>query len=647
MTKPRYYRLQEIAIEKFALDAPVEIEKGALLLDKQTKTVILQIKLNILIDDFNKISSVTIKINGYDDAGDEIQGFSPHFYKFRYVNLIREKSLGEKTPIILAPDVRKVKVDIERVVFTNGAVWQNHDEKIEPQKQRAIKGLENDLQAQLNRDIKGQTIKGNEQIKYFPQQLDKYWLCSCGRPNKNETVKCCRCGISKNWVFEYVNEENIQKNLKQYQEDLRIEEEKKRIKEKEAKALRGKRNRRIRNASLITLGVGILVVLFIYVLFPLINYSRATSYMSNGDFDKALVIFKSLDDYRDSEKMKNETSYQIANDYLINNNYDEAIHIFDALADYKNSKELLNETKYQKANDYLINEQYDEAIAIFEIIANYKNSKELLNETYYQKAKDLIADKQYAEAEEILNNLGDYRNNNELRQEIEYNKAIKFLTKSNYELAISIFTDLGEYKDSDNLILEAKYEKAKKDLSNGKYDLAIQLLEDMEEYEGSEELLKEAYYQKAFSFYESKQYAEAMNIFSDLDNYKESEKFKNEILDVYEVRYLRGIAFFENRAYDSALPNFASVKDYKDSKLYISKINLINKLVDGFWNTTLKSLSVSYRTVHIYSITGTSIDFPFIPEFDPDNNLIFRGNNQMFVFNGDYIKNETTGLIYW
>jgi hypothetical protein len=59
MTNDNNFELQEIIVENFHLDAPVEIENGILYLNKSTREVSLMLKLNLLSAEISEISSVT------------------------------------------------------------------------------------------------------------------------------------------------------------------------------------------------------------------------------------------------------------------------------------------------------------------------------------------------------------------------------------------------------------------------------------------------------------------------------------------------------------------------------------------------------------------------------------------------------------
>lgn len=420
MSNIRYVRLQELVFDSFLLDCPFEIEKGALLLDTESKKVLLQLRLNILDVKFSEISSITIGIAAFDDAGDEIPEIKPFTYTFRDVYLLGTKSFGDKTPIVLDPRVRKVKVGIVKVTYKDGHVWHYSGGQFTPPKQAPITILQPDLCAQLNRDI--QSISQKERVIFIPQQLDDYWLCTCGRPNNNDASKCCRCSLSKKWVFENVNVVCIQKNLDRYKEKVRLENERVRLLEEENRKREEervrlleeeririkKRNRLILILGTIGLTIAISIAVFFVAILPSIKYSQASRFLTGKDYDTAIYIYASLGDYKNSKEMAKGANYQKAYDLLLSKQYDEAIAIYTNLGDYLNSKDMVLEANYQKANDLLANNQYDEAINLFKIIKDYQDSNNLIIEAYYQNAKDLLSKKRYDDALGIFTGLEYY-----------------------------------------------------------------------------------------------------------------------------------------------------------------------------------------------------------------------------------------------
>lgn len=372
----RYIRLQEIIIETCLLNAPVEIEKGALLLDTQTDVVLLQLRLNILMLGIGEISYVNLNIETLDDAGNDIPNLKPFDNTFRDVNLLGTKSFGEKTPIVLDSRVRRVKVEIAKITFADGNSWLPTGKKLHPPEQKSINSISTDLREQIDRDTDSISSEIKERINFFPQQLDECWLCVCGRPNDHQITNCCRCNIEKNWMFENINEEKIQKNLDSYNEQIRIFNEGK-------KARSIKRKEQLRRASIILVGIGLISLFFFYFVLPVIKYSQASSYLNNKDYASAIKGFESLGEYKDSKEMISEVNYQKAIDLFSNRQFLESKNYFNDLGNYKDSIIFIKEANYYMAIDLLNNHDY---LGAYNILAylNYKDSAELAQQIEYK-----------------------------------------------------------------------------------------------------------------------------------------------------------------------------------------------------------------------------------------------------------------------
>jgi hypothetical protein len=439
MAENRYIRLQELIFNSYVLDSPVEIEKGALLLDTETNNVLLQLRLNILHDKIHEISSVKLMIDCFDDAGEIVSDLKIIDDTYRDLNILNQKNFGEKTPLVLDPRVRKVKVRINKVVFTNSKVWFYPNEPIFPSGMLPINSLNIDLYNQLTRDI------GREKLiteyKYLPHKFDEYWCCACGRPNKNSIDLCRRCGTSKKWIFERINKDNILKNLESYLENVRQAEELE-------NAAKIKRKKLLKLFSISIVSLTIILVLFFSLLLPFIKFNQASSYLSSEEYDKAISIFEELGDYSSSKGMILESNYQKAFSLLENDKFDEAISAFTNLGDYKDSEEMNFDSSYQKANYLLANKKYDEAISIFNDIESYKDSKELILESKYQKANYLLENGKFEEASLLFGNLENYKDSFSLSLKIPTPiKAHSFFENGEFELARENFIQLSNYED--------------------------------------------------------------------------------------------------------------------------------------------------------------------------------------------------------
>lgn len=265
MTDNRYFRLQDIEVKEFALDAPVEIEKGALLLEANSKTVILQLRL-IILDSLNKISSISLNICGYTDNGEPIENFAPHIYTYMDVHLEKHKSFGDKTPIILDPRIRNVEVKIEKIVFLNGKVWQASEGYFTTPLQEPVSSIGKNLLPQFERETSKLPKSAKQHFHYIPRQFDNYWQCTCGRPNKNSIEVCKRCGLFKKNTFRTTSEDYLQSKLQKFIENARLEEENRLKKEAEREAIVARRAKQL-NVMKRAIYILLLVIAFFSILF--------------------------------------------------------------------------------------------------------------------------------------------------------------------------------------------------------------------------------------------------------------------------------------------------------------------------------------------------------------------------------------------
>jgi len=610
-----FFLLQELVFDTYALNSPVEIEDGVLLLNKTTREVLLKMSLNILEKNNSEISSVTLNIECRDDAGDLISEINPFKYTYRDIFLLKSKSFGDINPIVLDPRVRRVKASIYRVVYMESRVWSPIEEGFKPPEKILINSLSPDLIEQLQRDILSLPQKNKERIVFIPHQSDEYWLCTCGRPNNNDAGECCRCGFSKTFVFTTLKPEIIEQNLENYRENIRLNAERVKFENEQARLreeedIRQKEEERVRkleeghvrskkrNRLLILIGsIGLLIALFVLVMLPAINYAQASKFLANKEYNNAIFMFHALGDYRNSQEMVKEANYLKALDLLTSKQYDESITIFTSLADYKNSAELTREANYQKANDLLSNKQYDEAITIFTAISDYKNSKELANESNYQKANDLLSNKQYDEAITIFTAISDYKNSKELANESNYQKANNLLSNKQYDVAIAVFSNIQDYKDSRDLLDEARYQAATDLLNNQDYKSAITYLNLIHNKDGYQ-LLNNSYYLWGKELVVSRQWSDAFIAFGNVD--------KQIYPDV--------VTLIADAKYEEAKYAVSSIFDYKSAYYLLVNLNYKDsaKLAEQYakkafaWQVEGGMTQTSYRRSDKFTVNWTT-----------------------------------------
>ncbi len=459
MSDQRYTLVQEISTKSIDLDCPVEIEKGALLRDNETSKVLLQLTLNIVNADYRQLSSVNLKIECFDEVGDPITGFHPYVQDFRDINLFGTQSFEDGTPILLDFRTRRIEISIERVTFIDGSEWHPSEKNIPLPEQKRINSLGMDMQDQVNRDICMLLPDENrERIVFIPQQADNFWLCTCGRPNRNKSARCCRCGISRRWIFRNLSETGIHRNLEKYEDTLKqLDKENKLIKENK-KERREKLKHQWQRAFLFIIGTGLFLALFLFVGNPYIKYAHAQNLLRNAKFDEAISVFEKLGKFKNSGEMVKETNYEKAFSRLATNRFDEAITLFGNNKTYRNSAEMISEAKYRKANYLLANKLYDESISIFTSLGDYKNSEMMVHEANYQKAMDLLEQNKFEAAAVALTFNRDYKDSDKLFNKAYFLWGIQLMGRNQWDDAKNIFgkVDIQIYPEVTALIEDAQ-----------------------------------------------------------------------------------------------------------------------------------------------------------------------------------------------
>lgn len=198
-------------------------------------------------------------------------------------------------------------------------------------------------------------------------------------------------------------------------------------------------------------------VAFFIILLPQLKYNKALSYVKNGETEKAIEIFTSLGDYKDSEDRILRTRYDVALRLYNEGKYDEAYEHFNKLGDYSDSLGLKTECVYKEALSLMDKKQWERAKIKLEGLGNYKESSKSLKECNYQLGLAAMDKGNWEEAVNLLTPLADYKNCGDQLTFADYNRAKTYHKEGKYEQAIKIFTELGDYEDSKALRLTSMY----------------------------------------------------------------------------------------------------------------------------------------------------------------------------------------------
>ena len=211
--------------------------------------------------------------------------------------------------------------------------------------------------------------------------------------------------------------------------------------------------RRITLVSVITAAglLAVSAVLYIFVIAPAVRYGKARDLYEAGRYKEALVAFRTMQNYRDSEeliasceKILLDQRYENAVALMEAGRYKNAIAEFKALYDYRDSAEKLQECRYAYGTELYDLGRYKDAIMQFTRTGGYLDSREKTDAAY----------KKHLEEELFASNVGEsvyfgsYEQDNEKSNGNEYIEW-RVLEKSGEDLfLISVYAlDSIRYND--------------------------------------------------------------------------------------------------------------------------------------------------------------------------------------------------------
>ena len=145
------------------------------------------------------------------------------------------------------------------------------------------------------------------------------------------------------------------------------------------------------------------------------TYNEAAELLADGEYNEARAIFAKLGDYKDSQNLMKESSYQWYKQRLKQGDCSFDVETgFGELGDYKDSAELESEVQYDRAIQLMNKEQYMPAYQLFLRAGDYRDALDMADEMKYLYAKRKIESGNYSVAKKYLIGLGDYKDSAEL-----------------------------------------------------------------------------------------------------------------------------------------------------------------------------------------------------------------------------------------
>jgi|LSQX01.2.fsa_nt_gb tetratricopeptide (TPR) repeat protein len=486
MNDQRYSRLSEIVQKKWLIGCPIEIDKGALLIDQLTKQIILQLRLRNVSD--LPIMQTDLIVYRYDLSGDAVMANETFIsVSLTDMNVNPRLTFGDTTPILLgANNTRQVKIAFKKVVFADFSVWRNDEENYGDAIEliALTDALEPALAEQYIRDYESKYPDNSiRDPKFWPQLFNDRWICTCGFPNGIGRHACGRCGVSKEWLVRAVDIDNLHKNLSSYNEKISKEEKQKQIQAQNKKRVQ----KRIISALLIlviALSLGLLIRQYAV---PFFRYRIAINALEDKNFDKATEIFTRLGDFKDSRTYVLQTKYEEGLDEIQARNYPHAIDIFSELEKYSDSEAKLLEAYYLHAADLVADGDLDEALKIYQSLKGYSDSENqiklihsMLGDIELKQGNILVAIDYYQQAGttdklmQAYNSAGekalevndwtsaeyyfDMSNNTDMLNETKYLQAKNLVNTDQVRNGYLLLLELKDYKDAKQLAAQYREE---------------------------------------------------------------------------------------------------------------------------------------------------------------------------------------------
>lgn len=202
------------------IDAPINIEEVALLQDSVDKNMLGRIKFV----NYSKqsIIAIFVRLRAANIAGESISLDKERFI-YQDMKISSGELYGNRIPISLPEDTRYFSVQLEKVVFDNGEIWNAANGtscKISQKEiqvpEEVLDNVKEELQKRFN---------NVEYIRYFYEENQDFWECTCGRINSSDDEVCPFCNNSNVRQKRYLTQEKISKIIDEKEGQLLQEQE--------------------------------------------------------------------------------------------------------------------------------------------------------------------------------------------------------------------------------------------------------------------------------------------------------------------------------------------------------------------------------------------------------------------------------------
>lgn len=312
----RYQVLNNEKQPLYAEGSPVIVCAKALTKDTAQNKVLAQIRFKSISK--NILTGLTVALLPKDAAGRPIDDEVHHAYLDLNVN--RDTEFGADQAIYFNDEtIRDYDIVIKECIYKNNGACQIGKTLQTIKAPQTLDGLDADMLQQYREDIHC----ANARYKY--QSIMDLWQCTCGEYNHDDEQTCHSCNVSRRVIqtgldLTVLAEKVAQKKQKEYEEDLRRQEDN-RIRREEAAKKQKKVAKSLAICTVIALVIG--VAAKVTITNHKINTAKKEieTYISEGEYSDATNAIRESEL---SEADKEDYYLQIVNNLYQNGKYSVA-----------------------------------------------------------------------------------------------------------------------------------------------------------------------------------------------------------------------------------------------------------------------------------------------------------------------------------
>lgn len=371
----RYATLYRCTVPQAQTNAPIILTAGVLLGDKQTGSVLAQIKLQNISE--KTISAVYASLMCVDAMNMAID--SAVDARYLDLNVKPGEYFADRQPIVLSnTTVRSFTLRVTDIMYADGTVWHN-DDNVAYAEIPEIRSIYTSEQLEQLRIETGKREFVTSETVYGDLKR-----CCCGQWNASVNATCVKCNTDFSKLAEVSNpvllttkyeerkrmevEANEQARIarekdkaereQQAKEEERRREKQRQIEEKRILAAKKKKKKALWVFAVVAVLAIAVVGVVTKIVIPNNYYEQAVVAFNNRMFVEAYESFILAEDYKDSTEQAKCSAYNYAQVLFEQENYEQAYIYYQMAEGYSDSADkktaiaLLYAQKLHEQCDY-------------------------------------------------------------------------------------------------------------------------------------------------------------------------------------------------------------------------------------------------------------------------------------------------------